>query len=96
LGTIPFGAKGYGVSLIGVSLRHLHTLFETAEKSFSQTVADERLKRSRLLMREAPERLIADIASSCGFDSLATDYRVFSAAYGKAPGDFRAQPSHAG
>jgi AraC-like DNA-binding protein len=74
---------------LGVSVRHLHMLFETAAKSFSQTVTDERLKRSRRLMREAPERLIADIAASCGFESLATYYRVFNAAYGMAPGDFR-------
>ncbi|MBR1333943.1 helix-turn-helix domain-containing protein [Bradyrhizobium ottawaense] len=78
---------------LGVSVRHLHMLFETAAKSFSQTVTDERLKQSRRLMREAPERLIADIATSCGFESLATYYRVFNAAYGMAPGDFRAQGS---
>ncbi|MGY4624729.1 AraC-like DNA-binding protein [Bradyrhizobium sp. USDA 4486] len=76
---------------LGVSVRHLHMLFEAAEKSFSQTVTNERLKQSRRLMREAPERLIADIAISCGFESLATYYRVFNAAYGMAPGDFRAQ-----
>jgi len=72
-------------------VRHLHMLFEAAEKSFSQTVTDERLKRSRRLLRETPERLIADIATSCGFESLATYYRVFNAAYGIAPGDFRAR-----
>lgn len=77
--------------LLGVSVRHLHMLFEVADRSFSQTVTEERLKRSRRLMREAPERLIADIAASCGFESLATYYRVFNAAYGMAPGDFRAQ-----
>ena len=77
--------------LLGVSVRHLHMLFELADRSFSQTVTEERLKRSRRLMREAPERLIADIASACGFESLATYYRVFNAAYGMAPGDFRAQ-----
>ncbi|WP_426406809.1 helix-turn-helix transcriptional regulator [Bradyrhizobium ganzhouense] len=77
--------------LLGVSVRHLHMLFEVADRSFSQTVTEERLKRSRRLMREAPERLIADIASACGFESLATYYRVFNAAYGMAPGDFRAQ-----
>ncbi|PSO17263.1 helix-turn-helix transcriptional regulator [Bradyrhizobium sp. MOS003] len=81
---------------LGVSVRHLHMLFETAAKSFSQTVTNERLKRSRRLMREAPERLIADIATSCGFESLATYYRVFNAAYGMAPGDFRAQGSDGG
>ncbi|AWM01088.1 helix-turn-helix transcriptional regulator [Bradyrhizobium amphicarpaeae] len=78
---------------LGVSVRHLHMLFETAAKTFSQTVTDERLKQSRRLMREAPERLIADIATSCGFESLATYYRVFNAAYGMAPGDFRARGS---
>ena len=93
----PDLAPAMVADLIGTSVRHLHMLFETAEKSFPQTVTDERLKRSRRLMREAPERLIADIASSCGFDSLATYYlatyyRVFNAAYGMAPGDFRAQP----
>lgn len=80
--------------LLGVSVRHLHMLFEAAAKSFSQTVTDERLKQSRRLMREAPERLIADVAAACGFESLATYYRVFNAAYGMAPGDFRAQGSN--
>ena len=79
--------------LLGVSVRHLHMLFEVADRSFSQTVTEERLKQSRRLMREAPERLIADIASACGFESLATYYRVFNAAYGMAPGDFRAHGS---
>lgn len=81
--------------LLGVSVRHLHMLFEVADRSFSQTVTEARLKRSRRLMREAPERLIADIAAACGFESLATYYRVFNAAYGMAPGDFRAQASGA-
>ncbi|MCK1386482.1 helix-turn-helix transcriptional regulator [Bradyrhizobium sp. 21] len=82
--------------LLGVSVRHLHMLFESAAKSFSQTVTDQRLKQSRRLMREAPDRLIADIATSCGFDSLATYYRVFNAAYGMAPGDFRARAPEPG
>ncbi len=78
-------------NLLGVSVRHLHVLFETMQKSFSQTVTEERLERSRRLLLEAPDRLIADIAARCGFESLATYYRVFNAAYGMAPGDFRAQ-----
>jgi AraC-like DNA-binding protein len=81
--------------LLGVSVRHLHMLFEVAERTFSQTVTEERLNQSRRLMREAPERLIADIATACGFESLATYYRVFNAAYGMAPGDFRAQAAGA-
>jgi AraC-like DNA-binding protein len=77
--------------LLGVSVRHLHMLFEVANRSFSQTVTEERLKHSVRLMREAPDRLIADIAKACGFESLATYYRVFNATYGMAPGNFRTQ-----
>ncbi len=87
----PDLAPAMVADLLGVSVRHLHVLFESAAKSFSQTVTDERLKQSRRLLREAPDRLIAEIATSCGFDSLATYYRVFNAAYGMAPGDFRAR-----
>ncbi|WP_152033390.1 helix-turn-helix domain-containing protein [Bradyrhizobium sp. DOA9] len=87
----PNLAPAMVADLLGVSVRHLHMLFEMAEKSFSQTVTDERLKQSRKLLRETPDRLIADIAASCGFESLATYYRVFNAAYGMAPGDFRAK-----
>jgi AraC-like DNA-binding protein len=87
----PGLAPAMVADLLGISIRHLHMLFEVAERSFSQTVTDERLRQSRRLMREAPERLIAEVAAACGFESLATYYRVFNAAYGMAPGDFRAQ-----
>ena len=76
---------------LGVSLRHVHMLFEMAETSFSRTVIQERLKLACRLLVEAPDRLVADIAFACGFESLATFYRVFGAAHGMAPGDFRAQ-----
>jgi len=77
--------------LLGVSVRHMHMLFEMADRSFSQTVTAARLKHSRRLLVEAPERLIADIAFASGFESLATFYRAFNSAFGMAPGDFRNQ-----
>ena len=76
---------------LGISLRHMHMLFEMTEKSFSQTVTEERIKKARRLLVQAPERLIADVALACGFESLATFYRVFNAACGMAPGDYRAR-----
>lgn len=78
-------------NLLGVSVRHMHMLFEMAERSFSQTVTEARLSHSRRLLVEAPERLIADIAFASGFESLATFYRAFNTAFGMAPGDFRNQ-----
>jgi AraC-like DNA-binding protein len=76
---------------LGVSVRHLHELFETTEKSFSQTVTALRLEASRGLLISAPQRSISDVAFACGFESLATFYRAFRATQGTTPGDFRAQ-----
>ena len=77
--------------LLGISVRHLHALFEATGTSFSQTVIAQRIGESRRLLKEAPERSISQIAFACGFESLATFYRAFQAAHGASPGDFRAQ-----
>jgi AraC-like DNA-binding protein len=77
--------------LLGVSLRYLHGLFEATDTSFSQAVTAARMKESRRLLFAAPERPVSQIALACGFESLATFYRVFHAAHGMPPGDFRAR-----
>jgi AraC-like DNA-binding protein len=76
-------------NLLGISVRHLHVLFEEARLSFAQTVTALRIERSRRLLREAPAMMIAEIAHASGFDSIATYYRVFRAHQGITPGDFR-------
>jgi len=42
--------------LLGVSVRHMHMLFEGTGESFSQTVAAQRIRLSGRLLREAPAR----------------------------------------
>lgn len=79
--------------LLGVSVRYLHILFEATGTSFSQTVTAQRLSESRRLLRMSPQRPIADIALACGFGSLATFYRIFSATERMSPGEFRAKGS---
>ncbi|VIO74993.1 AraC family transcriptional regulator [Bradyrhizobium ivorense] len=76
---------------LGISVRHLHVLFEDAEMSFSETLTRLRLDRSRRLLRERPDWTIADVAFACGFESLATFYRLFNAAEQMTPGDYRAR-----
>lgn len=76
-------------SQLGISIRHLHALFERTAMSFSQTLTASRIEHSRKLLVEAPARAVSSIAFASGFDSLATFYRVFRAASGMAPGDFR-------
>ena len=82
--------------LLGVSVRHMHMLFEGTGESFSQTVAAQRIRLSGRLLREAPARPISEVAHACGFESLATFYRVFHATVGMPPGEFRAQGAQSG
>ena len=85
----PQLSPAFVATLLGISVRHLHVLFEEASMSFSHTVTALRIERSRRLLREAPAMTIAAIAFASGFDSLATFYRVFRAVQGITPGDFR-------
>ena len=82
--------------LLGVSVRHMHMLFEGTGQSFAQTVTAQRIRLSGRLLREAPGRPIAEIAHACGFESLATFYRVFHATEGMPPGEFRARDAQSG
>ncbi|NEU99450.1 helix-turn-helix transcriptional regulator [Bradyrhizobium sp. UFLA 03-164] len=87
----PSLSPGMVADMLGVSVRYLHVLFEVTGASFSQTVTAERLSESRRLLCEKPPRPIADVALSCGFGSLATFYRIFSASEGLTPGEYRAE-----
>ncbi|MCC8983272.1 helix-turn-helix domain-containing protein [Bradyrhizobium acaciae] len=77
--------------LLGISVRHLHILFEETGNSFSETVTMLRLAQSRHLLREQPRQTIAEVAYACGFESLATFYRLFNASESMTPGDYRAR-----
>ena len=92
----PQLSPGFIAGILAISVRHLHVLFEESSMSFSQAVTALRIARSRHLLREAPAMTIAEIAFASGFDSLATFYRIFRAAQGITPGDFRAQGARAG
>ena len=85
----PQLSPNFVAKLLGISVRHLHVLFEETSLSFAQTVTTLRIERSCRLLREAPAMTIADIALASGFDSIATYYRVFRAHRGITPGDFR-------
>jgi AraC-like DNA-binding protein len=81
---------------LGVSVRYLHMLFEGSGKSFSRYVTAERISLTGRLLREAPRRPVAEIARACGFESLATFYRVFHNTVGMPPGEFRTQGAPSG
>ena len=74
-------ARDFGSSSARAVRRSQHELFANRHRAAH--------RRSRRLLREAPAMTIAEIAFASGFDSLATFYRVFRAAQGITPGDFR-------
>jgi AraC-like DNA-binding protein len=76
----------------GISLRRLHALFESTDTTFSHYVAQRRLQLVRSRLRDPSEqwRSVSEIAFASGFNSLATFYRAYRAAFGEAPGDTRA------
>jgi len=74
---------------LAISLRQVHVLFEPTGFSFARTLTAMRLKEARQRLETMPTRSVADIAFACGFDSVATFYRVFRSAFGMTPGDVR-------
>jgi len=74
---------------LGVSLRQLHLVFEPTGTSVSRTMTAMRLAKARRLLAASLDRQVSDIALACGFDSLATFYRVFRGAFGITPTESR-------
>lgn len=74
---------------LGISLRQVHVLFEPTGLSFARTLTAMRLEEARRQLQTMPARSVAEIAYACGFDSIATFYRVFRSTFGMTPGDVR-------
>jgi AraC-like DNA-binding protein len=77
---------------LGVSPRYLHMLFEPEGRSFSEFVADVRLRQAAQMLATAPRRRVIDIALDCGFGDVRTFNRAFRRAYGCTPSDARGRP----
>ena len=77
---------------LGISVRHLHLLFEPTGTSFAQYVARRRLLQCRAALTSpvGAGRSVADIAFGWGFNSLATFYRAFEREFGLPPTALRA------
>ncbi|WP_424627380.1 AraC family transcriptional regulator [Bradyrhizobium sp. SYSU BS000235] len=77
---------------LGISVRQLHLLFEPTGRSFARTLMALRLTEARRVMLGVMStRPVADVAYACGFDSMATFYRVFRQTYGMTPNELRAE-----
>lgn len=74
---------------LGVSRRQLYVLFEAREVSFARALAQFRIEEACRLLLARPEWSVTQTAFACGFDSLATFYRVFGNTYGMSPTELR-------
>ena len=77
---------------LGISLRHLHLLFEPTGTSFAHYVTQRRLLQCRTALASPTgvSRSVVDIAFGWGFNSLATFYRAFEREFGLPPTALRA------
>jgi AraC-like DNA-binding protein len=87
------GLSPLGVATeLGISVRQLHLLFEPTGRSFARTLMAMRLAEARRMMLGVmSSRPVADVAYACGFDSMATFYRVFRQTHGMTPNELRAE-----
>ena len=85
--TEPRLAPASAAAALGISVRHLHLLFEATGTRFAQYVTQRRLLQCRdtLTSPMGASRSVADIAFGWGFNSLATFYRAFEREFGLPP-----------
>lgn len=88
----PNLTSDHAARALGISPRQVHALLEPTGETFARHVMRRRLEACRLALEDPVLscRSITDIAFGWGFNSLATFYRAYRAAYGIAPGDHRA------
>lgn len=74
---------------LGISQSHLRARFQAScGVSLGRHLRRLRLERACGLLRLTPDR-ITEVAAKCGFTSIYTFSRAFSAAYGKSPMEYR-------
>ncbi len=73
----------------GISLRSLHSLFESTGASIAQIITRKRLDRCHAALVANPAGRVADIAFAAGFNDLSTFQRAFKRAYGLSPRELR-------
>jgi AraC family transcriptional regulator, positive regulator of tynA and feaB len=76
---------------LGISVRHLHQLFASRERTFGAEVRRQRLEQAHRDLAD-PARFqfrVADIAAEAGFADVTHFHRVFRQAYGYTPAGLR-------
>ncbi|MGA2495476.1 MAG: helix-turn-helix domain-containing protein [Roseiarcus sp.] len=86
----PNLSPAHVAAAIGTSVRRLHGLFEPTGVSVGRRIVALRLDKARGLLASEADLSVTEVAYRCGFDNLATFYRLFKAAFQMTASDFRA------
>lgn len=75
----------------GIPARTVQHLLSEVDLSFSQILAEARLRRARLMLMDpdCDALAVADLAFACGFLNVTSFYRAFRRRYGLTPSDMR-------
>lgn len=76
---------------VHLSTRQLHRIFAGAGLSVAGEIRRLRLARAHSLLLSDRQLAITDVALHCGFESLATFYRLFKAEFAMTASDVRAR-----
>jgi AraC family transcriptional activator of tynA and feaB len=72
-----------------IAPRYLHRLFETAQTTFGEAIRIKRLERCAFELSHAPDRSIATVAFSCGFNDISYFNRLFKRTFDASPTEYR-------
>lgn len=96
------GEPGFGVDHVaarhGISARSVQRLFEREGTTFSNYVLSQRINRACRMLGEPQhaDKLVVEIAMTCGFGDLSYFNRCFRRAFGDTPTGVRAAAENAG
>jgi len=76
---------------LGISVRYVHALFESAGSTLGEELTTLRLNAARQMLRSAStsHRTIGEMALSCGFSDISHFNRLFRARFKTTPRDMR-------
>ncbi len=80
----PTLSPGSAAAALGWSLRQVHAVMEAEQLTFMRSVTHLRLCRARSLLLQRQGTAV-DVTFACGFNSLATFSRHYTAAFGASP-----------
>jgi AraC-like DNA-binding protein len=76
---------------VRLSVRQLHRAFEASATTAAAEIRRVRIERATQMIRANPGTPVTDVAMACGFNSLASFYRLFKSTTGMTASQWRSE-----